>query len=145
MALSRDDVVRTARTWIGTPYHHQASVRSVGTDCLGLVRGVWRDLYGRDAEMPPPYTRDWAEASGQETLLDAARLHLVARDAASIAPGDVLVFRLRGGLPAKHCAILAIEGTMIHAMERCPVAEVAFSNWWRRRLAGVFSFPGITD
>ena len=145
MMLLRDDVARVARAWIGTPYHHQASVLGVGTDCLGLVRGVWRDLYGRDAEMPPPYTRDWAEASGRETLLAAARLHLVASDAASIAPGDVLVFRLRAGLPAKHCAILVTEGTMIHAMERCSVAEVAFSNWWRRRLAGVFSFPGTTN
>ena len=59
-----EHVVRVARGWIGTPYHHQASLRGVGTDCLGLVRGVWRDLYQREAEMPPRYTRDWAEASG---------------------------------------------------------------------------------
>lgn len=141
MGARRADVVRLARAWIGTPYHHQASLVGVGTDCLGLVRGVWRDLYGADPERPPPYTRDWAEASGRETLLEAARRHLGEIDLAAARPGDVLAFRLRPSLPAKHAAILATAGTMIHAMERCPVAEVAFSPWWRRRVAGVFSFP----
>ena len=96
--ISRDQVVARARGWIGTPYHHQASRRGVGTDCLGLVRGVWRELYGAEAEAAPAYSRDWAEASGEETLLEAARRHLVPL--ASIGPraGDVVVFRLRPGL-----------------------------------------------
>ena len=42
-------VIAAARGWLGTPYHDQASVKGVGCDCLGLVRGVWRDLYGRRA------------------------------------------------------------------------------------------------
>ena len=52
--------VSIARTWIGTPYHHQASIRGVGADCIGLVRGVYRELAGREAEGLPAYTRDWA-------------------------------------------------------------------------------------
>ncbi len=73
---TRAGIVEAARQWIGTPYHHQASVRGVGTDCLGLVRGVWRDVYGSDAEMPPAYSRDWAEAAGEETMLAAtSRYH----------------------------------------------------------------------
>ena len=36
-------IVDLARGWIGTPYLHQASCRGIGCDCLGLVRGVWRD------------------------------------------------------------------------------------------------------
>lgn len=32
------DIVAAARGWIGTPYLHQASLKGVGTDCLGLVR-----------------------------------------------------------------------------------------------------------
>jgi NlpC/P60 family putative phage cell wall peptidase len=136
--------VRLARAWIGTPYHHQASLAGVGTDCLGLVRGVWRALYGCEPGVLPHYTRDWAEGSGRETLLEAAQQHLVGIDRVNALPGDVLVFRLRPSLPAKHAAILATGTTMIHAMESLPVAEVAFAPWWRRRLAGVFSFPEIT-
>ena len=39
-------VIGAARHWLGTPYHDQASLHGVGCDCLGLVRGVWRGLYG---------------------------------------------------------------------------------------------------
>mgnify|MGYP000486492631 CR=1 FL=1 len=36
------------------------------------VRGVWRALYGEEPETIPPYSRDWAEAGGRETLAEAA-------------------------------------------------------------------------
>lgn len=139
---SRDAVVAAARTWIGTPYHHQASLKRVGTDCLGLIRGVWRDLYGEEAEEAPGYSRDWGEASGEETLIAAAARHLVTKDISLRAPGDVLVFRMRPGAIAKHAAILATPTTMIHAMEDRLTAEIPFGAWWRRRLAAVYSFPG---
>jgi NlpC/P60 family putative phage cell wall peptidase len=134
-------IVAIARTWIGTPYHHQASLRGVGTDCVGLIRGIYRDLYGREAEGLPAYSRDWAEATGEETLIAAARRHLVEIGRAEAAPGDVLVFRYRGRAVAKHAGLLATPTTMIHAMEGCPVSEVALSPWWRRRLAAAFRFP----
>ena len=43
-------VVLAARAWIGTPYLHQASVKGAGCDCLGLLRGVWRELRGEEPE-----------------------------------------------------------------------------------------------
>jgi len=137
-----DAVVAAARRWIGTPYHHQASVCGVGADCLGLLRGVWRDLYGCEAERPPGYARDWGEVNGEETLLAAAARHLVAREGTSPVPGDVMIFRMRSGAIAKHAAILATPETMIHAMEDRRAAEISFGAWWRRRLAAVFVFPG---
>lgn len=133
-------VVAEARGWIGTPYHHQAALKGIGADCLGLVRGVWREVYGTEAETPPPYSQDWAEASGIETMLEAAGRHLERVERDAIAPGDVVVFRLRPGTVAKHAAIVASGETMIHAMEGGPVTEVALSSWWRRRIAAVFRF-----
>jgi NlpC/P60 family putative phage cell wall peptidase len=140
---TRATIVALARTWLGTPYHHQASVRGVGTDCIGLVRGVWRELYGREAQALPAYTRDWAEAHGRETLLEAARRHLVEIPRFEVCPGDVLVFRWRRGSLAKHCAILSKPTAMIHALEGAPVSEVALSPWWRRHLAAAFMFPAM--
>ena len=136
-------IVAIARGWIGTPYHHQASCRGVGTDCLGLVRGIYRDVTGRDVDVQTNYTRDWAEASGIETMLAGARAHLGEIDISDLAPGDVVVFRLRHGFVAKHVGIVATATTMIHAMESCAVAEVALSPWWRRHIAGAFRFPDI--
>lgn len=138
-------IVAAARAWIGTPYHHQASVRQIGSDCLGLVRGVYRDVTGREPETPPAYARDWGDAEGRETLIEAARRHLVPIDMADAEPGDVLIFRMKPGAIAKHCGFLATPATMIHAMERAPVTEVTFGPWWRRRVAAVFRFPRIED
>ena len=141
---TREEIVARARAWIGTPYHHQASCRAVGADCLGLVRGVWLELYGASSEQPPAYSRDWAEASGEETLMAAAARHLRPIEIGRAAAGDVVVFRLRAGLVAKHVAILTGPDSFVHAMEGGPACEVALASWWRRRIAGVFSFPGVT-
>ena len=54
--ISRHAILTEARSWIGTPYQHQASAKGAGCDCLGLVRGVWRALWGDEPEIaPPPY------------------------------------------------------------------------------------------
>lgn len=57
--VTREAIIAAARSWLGTPYHHQASLKGVGSDCLGLIRGIWRELYGPEPEAMPPYTRDW--------------------------------------------------------------------------------------
>jgi NlpC/P60 family putative phage cell wall peptidase len=134
-------VVALARGWIGTPYHHQASLRGVGCDCLGLVRGIYRDYIGSSAETPPAYSRDWAEATGIETMIESASRHLTRIDLQNATPGHVLIFRLRPGCVAKHAAILATPTTMVHAIEGAPTAEIAMSPWWARRLAAAFAFP----
>ena len=136
----RQQIVQEARSWIGTPYHHQASLKGVGCDCLGLIHGVWRAIYGEEPEAPPPYTPDWAEARGSETLLHAATRHLQVIEAADAGAGDVVLFRWRDHLPAKHCAILTGPAMMIHAHEVAPVAEVPLGPWWQRRMAAAFRF-----
>ena len=147
MATMRTMVVESARRWIGTPYHHQASVQGVGCDCLGLVRGVWRDVYGMDTETPPPYSKDWGEATGVETMLLAAARHLRAVPVREMAVGDVLIFRLKRTTIAKHSGILSCveDGRlrMVHSTEGVGVVEVHLNDWWKRRIAGVFRFPDI--
>ncbi len=141
---SGGQVVRAARSWLGTPYHHQASARGVGVDCLGLVRGVWRELYQFEPERMTAYTRDWS-ATGEETLLTAARRHFVEVKPEQVTPGNVVIFRYRERLPAKHCGIVSAPDRFIHAIEGAPVCEVAMTHWWRRRIAGAFRFPGVTN
>ena len=145
-------VVAAARGWLGTPYRHQASVKGEGADCLGLVRGVWREVVGEEPEASPPYRPDWAEVGGEETLWAAARRRLVeiAPDQAGL--GDVLLFRMAAGCPAKHCAILSAELSesmggperrMIHAYWGRSVVESWMGAWWRRRLVAAFRWPEI--
>jgi NlpC/P60 family putative phage cell wall peptidase len=137
-----DRIVTAARGWIGTPYRHQASLRGVGCDCLGLVRGVWRECLGDEPESLPPYSPDWAESGVGEALAEAGFRHLIAVDVLSFRAGDVLLFRWKPYLPAKHAGVATGEGTMVHAQEGVAVSEIALSAWWMKRLAFVFRFPG---
>src|SRR3954471_15930717 len=109
--MTRSLIVAETRGWIGTPYRHQASLRGVGCDCLGLVRGVWREVIGREPEAPPPYSPDWAEASADEALLKAALRWFTP--VADVAHGDLIVFRWRDGSPAKHLGLATSSTTMI--------------------------------
>ncbi|MGV3550179.1 NlpC/P60 family protein [Rhizobium sp.] len=138
------EVVITARGWIGTPYRHQGARKGVGCDCLGLVRGIWRELYGEEPETPPPYGMDWAERSGEERLQAAALRYFgppVATEA--MMPGDLLLFRWQEGAAAKHLGVLSAADRFIHAYETVGVTESTLVPSWRRRVAGVYRWPGI--
>jgi NlpC/P60 family putative phage cell wall peptidase len=140
--LSRTRIIAEARAWLGTPYQHQASAMGAGCDCLGLVRGVWRGVIGPEPEGLPPYTPDWAERSGEELLLEAARRRLqpVALEAA--CPGDVILFRMAPEATMKHAAILSNNATLVHAYWGRSVLESRYSPWWKARAAAAFAFPG---
>lgn len=137
-------VVAEARLWIGTPYRHQAAVRGAGTDCLGLLRGVWRAVIGPEPEAVPAYTADWAEPAAQEVLLEAGLRWLVPKPLGEVDPGDVLLFRMRDGSIAKHLGILGEAGlcpSFIHAYSGHAVVESPLSAPWARRIAARFEFP----
>jgi NlpC/P60 family putative phage cell wall peptidase len=143
-ALHGDRIVTAARGWIGTPYRHQASVKGVGADCLGLVRGVWRCCCGPELEEIPAYAPDWSEAGGAEDLCGALRRWLIARNTAPPDPGDVLLFRMRDGAVAKHLGIAArgdFGATFIHAFARHGIVESPLSEPWARRIVARFVFP----
>lgn len=143
--MRRAEIVATARDWLGTPYQHQASVKGVGSDCLGLLRGVWRAHLGAEPERAPPYTPDWAEIHGEETLMAAAERVLTEIPVNRALAGDVLLFRMGMGCPAKHCAVISRPGRIIHAYWGHCVVETRLVPWWRRRIAAAYQFPGIED
>lgn len=143
--VERRAVVAEARQWVGTPYRHQAALCGGGCDCLGLVRGVYRALYGTEPERVPAYEVNWGLSFKDETLTDGLARHLVPTERNAAKPGDVLVFRLRDRYPARHAAIQSTPDQMIHAWERGAVCEVYLSAPWRRRIAHVFSFPDVQN
>ena len=125
--------VEIARGWIGTPYLHQCSMRGAGCDCLGLLRGIWREMLGPEPEAVPAYSRDWSEPEGEERLWAAA--------------GDILLFRMREGAVAKHLGLQAgtgQEASFIHAYSGHGVVESALTPPWERRIVARFAFPERT-
>jgi NlpC/P60 family putative phage cell wall peptidase len=138
-------VVVVARAWLGTPYRHQASCKGAGADCLGLVRGIWRELYGCEPAAVPVYTPGWSDGDRAERLLAAAGRHMVAVPTCLARPGDALVLRMVEGGVAKHIGILAVDrqghDSFIHAYSGHGVVESPLTPAWRRRIAGAFRFP----
>lgn len=144
MTARGDEIVGRAQGWLGTPYQHQASCKGAGTDCLGLLRGLWREVYGAEPRAVPAYTADWSEPSGREDLLDAAQGLLLPVVAGTEQSGDVLVFRMRSGAVAKHLGILCqtgAEASFIHAYSGHGVVLSPLSAPWRRKVAAYFRFP----
>ncbi|SFU81255.1 putative phage cell wall peptidase, NlpC/P60 family [Aliiroseovarius crassostreae] len=140
--------LQEARRWIGTPYQHQSSCAGGGTDCLGLIRGVWRAVLGREPVEVPAYTQDWSEPSGQEALWEDASRYLIEKTPDQAVPGDVLLFRMRQGAVAKHLGILGAVSphkTFIHAYSGHGVVESPLSAPWARRVVAAFAFPERMD
>ena len=145
-AANQDVVIATARSWLGTPYHDQASLRGVGCDCLGLARGVWRDVVGDEPFPIPPYSRDWGETGPREVLAEGARAMMFEIVPTEASPGALVLFRMgRSTAPtraiAKHVGILTTPDLFIHCYERLGVIEQTLTPAWRRRIAFAFLFP----
>lgn len=144
MSVTPQDVAKAARQWIGTPYRHQAATCGAGSDCLGLVRGVWRELFGAEPTRVPAYSMDWSEPQGDERLWRAARRYLITKPLECEAKGDVILFRMRAGAVAKHLGIVVATGQnarFVHAYSGHGVVESPLSGPWRRRIVGRFEFP----
>lgn len=142
LSVTDRKVITSAQNWLGTPYRHQGHQKQIGCDCLGFIRGVWRDIYDQEPEKPAPYAMDWAEHSDQERMLDAAHRHL-GQDIpiSQMHAGCLILFRWRETSAIKHAGILTNAHQFIHAYERVGVTQSALVPSWRRRIAAVFEFP----
>ena len=127
-----DDVVAVARAWIGTPYQHQASVKGVACDCLGLIRGVWRECHGTEPEAPPPYTPDWGEGGGYEELMEAALRHLVpvCRDQAMLQVDLVVRQKRRLPIAASEYETADGQGVPLAHFRKNSWTSLGRRRWW---------------
>ena len=140
--MNPDLVVAAARDFLGTPYRHRASLAGAGCDCLGLLRGVWRALYGAEPMAVPAYRADLRDPLNAGALRQAAETLLRAEDG-PLAAGQVLLFQMHGAVEAKHCGILVSATRFIHAQERLGVVEANLTEGWARRVSGRFRFPDL--
>lgn len=138
--MNAETVVAAARTWLGTPYRHRASTLGAGCDCLGLLRGVWRTLYGNEPMAVPAYRADMRDPAHAGALRRAAETCLCAAGGVLVG-GDVVLFTLGGQREAKHCGIMLSDTRFIHAQEHLGVVEANLTPAWARRVSGHFRFP----
>ncbi|NBO18583.1 MAG: peptidase P60 [Proteobacteria bacterium] len=137
------DIVAQARTWLGTPFHHQARLKGKGCDCLGLVVGVVDELGLKDKNGVKLAAYDEVTYSKQPDgayLTEKLTGLLLEVPIAEARAGDLALFRVREN--PQHLAILSdYEGTlgMIHCFAPArKVVEHRLDDDWKLRLLKVF-------
>lgn len=113
MSATREDVVREARAWVGTPFHDCADVKGAGVDCAMLLVRVFCDLGVARAFDPRPYKPEWF--MHQEEPLYLSWVKKYAREVTEPKAADVALFNF--GKHAAHGAILLDKGSMVHAFK----------------------------
>lgn len=140
MLMMGEKMVTEAREWIGTKWQHQASLKGVATDCVGLLRGVDQTVTGRPVMSNIDYHR--MPIPGREYRLQE-ELRKYADEVAieDMQPGDVLLFRFLDGT-SNHVGIYAGDGRFIHAWSDVHrVVETQLTPVWRRSIQAVYRIP----
>jgi NlpC/P60 family putative phage cell wall peptidase len=136
----RMHIYNTALTWLNTPYIHQARTKHIGTDCLGLILGIWQEIYGNLPQQPPAYTRSWRQLDTTEPLLTAAFQHLQPVSLSSIDISDLLFFRMHAAAPVKHIGLYMGKNKFLHAYEKRGTILEPLVDYWKKHLQYAFLF-----
>lgn len=122
---TRDDIVLEALEWQGTVFHDCASMKGIGTDCAGLLKGVFVAVgLVKDFAMPG-YKPQWFQHKDEPLFLKALQEHGARKiDPKDALPGDVLMYNF--GRHAAHGAIVVNERTIVHAYK--PVGAVTLGD-----------------
>jgi cell wall-associated NlpC family hydrolase len=110
---TREAVLQEARTWIGTPFRHQAMVKQAGVGCGTFLIGV----YGA-CGFPVPkvdelghFSKDWHFHKDQERYL--AILQKFTKEVGAPQVADIILFRM--GRAFSHSGIIVEWPKIIHA------------------------------
>jgi cell wall-associated NlpC family hydrolase len=148
--ITRDQVVKAARSYVGTPFSHQGRVCGKGVDCVGVVICVAVDLGIKDTNGVPFQLHDYPDYSSQPLgsfVHDEARTRLIEKSVADIKAGDVVTMKVpytpsHAGIIAERDGVLYL----IHALntgKKPRVVEHIIDKVWRSHITGAFTYPGV--
>ena len=138
---TRKTILKHARTWVGTPYQHQAKCKGVGVDCAMLIAGVAEDCkIDIDYDFVPNYSKQWHLHNREEKLkgilLDVGFIEIPLEDAKA---GDVLGFKY--GRVMSHIGIKAPNDKIIQAHGQLKMVTEANYDDMKNNLVTAFTFP----
>lgn len=144
--MTRAEAIADAYLWLGTPYLHQASVRGVGTDCLGLVGGVARDRGTAEglAWAADPNFKGYGRTPHARTLLEGTDKYLERIRLAEVTAGDILLMKF--AVEPQHFAFISrMDPTyIIHASSsHRKVVEHRLDEVWRSRVIRAYRYRGL--
>jgi hypothetical protein len=149
---TRADIVRVSREWLGTRYQHQASVKGVGSDCIGLIFGVCAELevFPADWRMMPEMEefRAYGRRPHKGTLERGCSKFAIQLPIADAVPGDIALLSFDG--EPWHMAVLGDYPhgglSIIHAYAPMrKVIESRLDPMWLTHIHSTYSLPGVTS
>ena len=142
--IARATVVATAREWLGTRWQHQASLKGIGCDCIGLVVGVAHECGVAEAAAWAVDSRGqgYGRAPDSAMLLSACADYLDPLRPAAARAGDILLMRF--AKEPQHFAFVSLGGNIIHAYAQARrVVEHRLDALWRSRIVGAYALRGV--
>jgi cell wall-associated NlpC family hydrolase len=149
--VTRDDIVRVARTLKGVPFRHQGSYPKTGLDCRGVIEYIAFALWGRSIP-----AREYQRKPDGAEFLEKMRAEMTEIDPADARHGDAVLIHFPRDAEARHGGVLAdgpvfaadpSERMLIHAWEsrgEGEVREEPLRGWKRKNIDYAFRFPGIS-
>jgi len=143
--LERYEIIKEARSWLGTKWQHQQAKKGIACDCAGFARGVYGELTGREIEVMD-YPATWHLFKKQKRLYEKCKELLIEKQIIDRKPGDILLFAYRDTFVAHHIGIMCSHDTFIHAdMDVGKVIESKLDKVWMNRLRYCFKFKEAVD
>jgi NlpC/P60 family putative phage cell wall peptidase len=144
--MVQDIIIKEALEWVGTPYKHQASLKGKGSDCVGLLFGIWKTIYGKfpDDFVIPYYTPNWAEETKDNIMVNVCKKYLEEIPLNAYIPGDIMLYRMLRSAPVKHCAIVVSPDSIVHAYSGHGVIKTSLLHGRNSQLMHVFRFPEVS-
>jgi cell wall-associated NlpC family hydrolase len=116
----RENVVRVAKEWYGTPYRGWTCLKGVGCDCGQFLKGVYMEAGHRPDDgipTPPDYSLQVSQHRKSTEYIDIINKYMREITEAEVLRGDVVVYKL--GLAFAHAAIVVSwPDHIIHSLER---------------------------
>jgi cell wall-associated NlpC family hydrolase len=110
----RAAVVEEAKSWLGTPWVHNARIKGAGVDCAQLLIGVFSGAGVIEAFDTGEYPVDWMLHREEERFLGWLGQYMVPTDAT--LPGDVAIWKF--GRCFAHAAVVTEWPVLIHAFRK---------------------------
>lgn len=127
------DIVKEARTWLNTPFRHQARLKGVGVDCLGVVIGVCKAL--KLAEGYDDITNYSRRPNSQKIQAEIIK-YGVPINLSDSMPGDIGLFKFTK--EPQHFAIFTDIGILHAYSDAGKCIEHGFDGIWENRLVQVY-------
>ena len=147
-SITRNEILNSASSLLGTPFVHQGRDATTGVDCVGLLVVMGRLIAYPQIIDVEAYRRIPSSTVIKETL----QKNLDEIPIEDARPADIFLMR-QGGLLARHAAIYfsdeldierGIEPMLLHAVKDGVKLE-PFSNFPKSFFVSAFRLRGVID